>query len=494
MKERQADSDNELNINDSDIRQKIFDEEEVYIENLKESIEQEYDSLKAYLKGISFIPLLNKNEEIEVAKQIDEGRLKICEAIFLIPFTMKKLLRLGEMVEKGEVPLSEIVQEGDEIYDDDIIGEKDRFYKITRLISMLYNQREKLLKEGNYFLGNRDSLLNSRLEKINVQIFQKIRELNLKEDIINTFSQELKKKNDNLQSLCKIASIHKKNRRYVDYQKTVLEINKIESELGINAMKLQRVVKDLEQAEIELNQAKARLVQSNLRLVVSIAKRYIGKGLSFEDIIQEGNIGLMRAVDKFEYKRGYKFSTYATWWIRQAINRAIADQSRTIRIPVHMLENINKIRKVIKEYVQKFGHEPGPEEISKKVRLPLSKVKSILKISKEPISIEMSVGDDEGTMLKDFIEDKANSSPLETAIQHDIKSQIDFILCTLSPKEELVIRRRFGIGEDNPRTLEELGKQLDVTRERIRQIEAKAIKKLRHPERIKWFKLLFENP
>lgn len=494
MKEKHTDFDNELGINDSDIPEMIFNEEEGYNENLKESIEREYDSLKAYLKGISSIPLLNKDEEIEIAKQIEEGRLKICNEIFLIPFTMKKLLRLGEMIERGEVPLSEIVQDVDELYDEDIIGEKDRFYKITRLIGRLYNQREKLLKEGKHLSGKRDSLLNSRLQKISVQIFQKIRELNLKEDIINTFSQELKKKNDYLQSLCKIASLHKKNRRNVDYQKTVSEINKIESELGINVLKLHRILKEIEQAEIDVNQAKARLVQSNLRLVISIAKRYIGKGLSFEDIIQEGNIGLMRAVDKFEYKRGYKFSTYATWWIRQAINRAIADQSRTIRIPVHMLENISRIRKIIKEYVQKFGHEPGPEEISKRIKLPLSKVKSILKISKEPISIEMAVGDEEGTMLKDFIEDKSNSSPLETAIQHDIKGQIEFILCTLSPKEELVIRRRFGIGEDNPRTLEELGKQLDVTRERIRQIEAKAIKKLRHPERIKWFKLLFENP
>jgi len=247
------------------------------------------------------------------------------------------------------------------------------------------------------------------------------------------------------------------------------------------------------QGEKEMFEARKAMIVANLRLVISIAKRYLGKGLSFSDLLQEGNIGLMRAVDKFEYRRGYKFSTYATWWIRQAITRAIADQARTIRIPVHMIEIANRITKVTRELVQEIGREPTHVEIAERLKIPVEKVSVILKISREPVSLETPIGEEEDSHLRDLIEDKATVSPLDSAIQGDMKKKIDRILCTLTPKEEKIIRRRFGIGEDVPRTLEEVGLEFDVTRERIRQIEVKAMRKLKHPSRSKWLREFIEK-
>jgi RNA polymerase primary sigma factor len=267
-----------------------------------------------------------------------------------------------------------------------------------------------------------------------------------------------------------------------------VEIASIEDSFGLGWEEIRKVSKEVYEAEREVSRAKDMLVEANLRLVISVAKRYIGKGLTLSDLIQEGNIGLIRAVDKFEYKRGYKFSTYATWWIRQAISRAIADQSRTIRIPVHMIENLNLISKTTKEIAQEAGGDANPEEISRRSNIPVSRVTSIMRMTREPISIETPVGDEEDSMLKDFIEDKSIPSPLDVAILDSLREQIEKVLCTLSPKEQLVIRRRYGIGEDTPHTLEEVGQEFEVTRERIRQIEVKAIRKLKHPSRNKWLR------
>lgn len=472
------------------------DVEPIYSEEaIKGAIEQEYDPLSAYLKGISSIPLLTKDGEIEIAQKIEEGKLNICGVIFTIPFVLNKLITLGRLVEKGEAPLVELIQDGEDLSEDDILEEKEKFSKITESINSLFTKRKKLLKEGGFCVESKaspaknDTPICKLLQENKSQILQRVKELDLKDDVINAFSEELKKMSRETQSMHKSLRRAKKTKNNSSkIRKITTEIKSIESTIGLRSSEIKKIVYELEKAEIEVNNAKGQLIESNLRLVISIAKRYIGKGLSLGDMIQEGNIGLMRAVDKFEYRRGYKFSTYATWWIRQAISRAIADQSRTIRIPVHMIENINKINRITKELVQELGVEPSPEEIANRSKIPLNKVKNILKISKEPISIETPIGEESDTMLKDFIEDKGNLSPLDAVIHEDLKAHINKVLCTLSPKEEMVIRKRFGIGEDSPHTLEEVGQEFDVTRERIRQIEVKAIRKLKHPARSKWLR------
>lgn len=459
-------------------------------------IEHEYDPLRSYLKGISYIPLLTKEGEIEIAKKIEEGKNNICNTIFVIPFVLNKLVNLGRLVEKGEAPLIEIIQrEDDDMIGDEMLREKERFFKITEEINNLFIKRKRLLKEAGYCseeerdIGDKKNLLCRKLKENKEQILKKIKELNLRDDVISAFIEELKRISDEINSINKKLRKRKKNVLKDEEKKAYLNrIKKLEKSFGLKGSEIKKIIRRLEKEESEVNKYKDILIESNLRLVISIAKRFIGKGLSLDDLIQEGNIGLMRAVEKFEYRRGYKFSTYATWWIRQAISRAVADQSRTIRIPVHMIENINKINKIIKETVQKKGFEPSPEEISKKTKIPVEKVKNILKISKEPLSIEASVGEESETMLKDLIEDKATPSPLDEVIYGDLKNSIERILHTLSPKEEAIIRKRYGIGEGYPSTLEEVGAEFNVTRERIRQIELKALRKLKNPARSVWLR------
>lgn len=464
-------------------------------------IEQEFDPLKAYLKGISSNPLLTKDGEIEIAKKIEEGKQKIFSELFTIPFFMNKLIELGRHVEKGEAPLIELVQDSEDMSEEDLLEEKKRFSKITNTLNILFKKRQRLLKASGACAESRIPPTKKNMQAFELlnenknQILKRVDELRLREDVINAFSDELKKMHNNIQSLYRKRRLTKRTKNNLPLLKKYLkEIKEQESTIGLCISELKKVITNLEKAKHEVNRAKNHLIESNLRLVISIAKRYMGKGLNLGDLIQEGNIGLIRAVEKFEYKRGYKFSTYATWWIRQAITRAIADQSRTIRIPVHMIENINRINKTTKQLVQEFGVEPGPEEIANRSQLPIDKVRNILKLSKEPISIETPIGEEEDTMLRDFIEDRTNLSPLDAAIQGDLRNHIDKVLDTLSPKEAMVIRKRYGIGESSPQTLEEVGKDFDVTRERIRQIEVKAIRKLKHPSRIRWLRDFLSKP
>jgi len=491
----------------------INDEEE---QKATDFTEGEKDPVRIYLKEMSSVPLLTREGEIEIAKRIEEGREKVHSVIFRLPFVLKKLIILGKMFRNGEAPLYEVIQNNEEATEDEIRLERESFYQITRGIENLDKKRKVLLMNLNETRPDAQktakrkpaarktsadpkTLIIKQLELNRGQILGKVRELKLKEDVIDAFSEELKKSIIEVDSLQKnIISISKKTKlSKTDIEKECVlckkQIEQKEISFGMKTSDMKKALRDLLHGEKEVNEARNAMIEANLRLVISIAKRYLGRGLSFSDLIQEGNSGLMRAVDKFEYKRGYKFSTYATWWIRQAITRALADQSRTIRIPVHMVETINKITKTARGLVQELGREPTPFEIAESLKLPVEKVHGILKVSKEPISLETPVGE-EDSHLMDFIEDKTMPSPLDSAIRDDMKKKIDQILCSLPAKEESIIRKRFGIGFDSPHTLEEVGLEFEVTRERIRQIEVKAIRKLKHPSRSKWLREFIEKP
>ncbi len=498
------------------------------------------DPVRLYLKEMGSVALLSREGEIEIAKRIEEGKKDIASVIYGMPMTIEFVLALRDQLKNGTIDVREIVPivETEEEFEEEQIQRDyeelrvktleglNSVRKISTSLKSLYEvarhansdpaKQKKIKKQIDTI---RDQVVE-KMESVNLhgvlkdRMVQRVRELAIQ---IRTAEREIvscqrrlgiggEAGAEALKKLCRerkdFLAVKRKTSCSEEalndikkiYQAAKGRIRQLETEEAlVSAEEIKDAVKHLDVAEEKVKRGKAELVEANLRLVVSIAKKYTNRGLQFLDLIQEGNIGLMKAVDKFEYKRGYKFSTYATWWIRQAITRAIADQARTIRIPVHMIETINKLIRTSRHLVQKLGREPTPEEIAERMDLPLDKVRKILKIAREPISLETPIGEEEDSHLGDFIEDKKAVSPLEAAIRYDLQRQINSALETLTPREEKVLRKRFGIGEATDHTLEEVGQDFEVTRERIRQIEAKALRKLRHPSRSKKLRSFVET-
>ena len=499
-------------------------EEEEVVEHELETFGRAKDPVLIYLKEMRSLPLLTREGEVEIAKRIERGKRDVLSVVLNCPIGIREIINLGGALHAGEIEIREVTNEVD---DEETDVEKEQLQKkrVLNLINKIQRGEERIrILQGGLRSKNKEVLkkkIREQIWKKQIKIFDTFKRINLREKQINRIVQKLKQRDIQMEkavgevrkyeedlgisvqearkslkvikkkvSKRKSFSMAEVRIKLKDWKEMIRiarnvkrKVGRMEVECGLSSDQIKEAVKAIEKGEANAKEAKSELVKANLRLVISIAKRHINRGLPFLDMIQEGNIGLMKAVDKFEYQRGYKFGTYATWWIRQAITRAITDQARTIRIPVHMNEIINKLNRTSRTLVQQNGREPTLEEIAEKMGMSLDKVEKILKITKKPISLETPIGEEEDSRLEDFIEDKEAISPQDAAISSNMAKRIQKVLSTLNEREEKILRMRFGIGEKHDHTLEEVGQDFDLTRERIQQIEDKALRKLKHSSR-----------